>query len=174
MKIHCLYDELINIDRLKDHPNNRNIHSKDQLRRLAKILDYQGWRYPIKVSKLTGFITAGHGRLEAAKLNGWTSIPVNFQDYDNAEQEYADVHADNAIASWADLDLAGINLDLQDLGPDFDIDMLGIKDFTIEPADKYQDQDPSLEPQKAKIKILECPHCQKHFEQKHALVVQNG
>lgn len=138
MIIHCLYDKLVSVEQLKDkfNPNNHNLHPGDQIERLAQILNYQGWRYPIKVSKRSGFITSGHGRLAAAIHNGWKECPVNFQDYESDEQEYADVQADNAIASWAELDLSGINTNLADLGPDFDIDLLGIKDFVLEPAEK--------------------------------------
>jgi len=146
MEVKCLYDGLVKVSELKPHPRNRNLHPPDQIKRLAKILKYQGWRYPVKVSKFSGFVTSGHGRIEAARLNGWETVPVNYQDYDNEEQEYADIQADNAIASWATLDLSGINADLGDLGPDFDIDLLGLKDFEIEPADKEK---------KEKL----CPHC---------------
>lgn len=139
MKIHCLYDELKESKDLKPHPKNRNKHPEEQIDRLAKILDYQGWRYAVKVSKRSGFVTSGHGRIEAAKkLN--CKIPVVYQEYDSEDQEYADVQADNAIASWAELDLSGINADIGDLGPDFDIDTLGLKDFEIEPADKLDPQ----------------------------------
>lgn len=137
MQIRCLYDKLVPISELKPHPKNRNAHPQDQIERLAKILKYQGWRYPIKISKQSGFITSGHGRLAAAILNRWDSVPVNYQDYENTDQEYADLIADNSVASWAELELAKINLDLADLGPDFDLDMLGIKDFELEPADKH-------------------------------------
>lgn len=139
-KVHCSHDRMIKVSELKPHPKNRNKHPKDQLERLARILDYQGWRYPVKVSNLSGYVTSGHGRIEAAKVNGWKEVPVNFQDYESEEQEYADVQSDNAIASWAELDLSAINTDVVDLGPDFDIDLLGIKDFEIEPADKFSAQ----------------------------------
>lgn len=139
-KVLCLYDELHLIKKLKKHPKNRNSHPPAQIERLAKILDYQGFRYPVKVSKLSGFVTSGHGRVLAAKHLGWTHVPVNYQDYESEEQEYADVQADNAIASWSELDLSGINSDLADLGPDFDLDMLGIRGFVLEPADKLDPQ----------------------------------
>lgn len=138
MKIRCLFDKMLSINELNPHPKNRNGHPQDQLRRLADILEYQGWRYPIKVSKLSGFITAGHGRLEAARLLGLKEVPVNFQDYESEEQEYADLTADNAIALWAEIDMAGVNADLGDLGPDFNIELLGLKDFILEPADKLE------------------------------------
>jgi len=136
MKIHCKYDELVNPKNLKAHAKNRNKHPQDQIERLTKILEYQGWRYPVKVSKRSGCITSGHGRVICAIKNKWESVPVVYQDYESEAQEYADVQSDNAIASWAELDLSGINLDIGDLGPDFDIDLLGIKNFTIDVADK--------------------------------------
>jgi len=152
MIIHCLYDKLVPIGDLRPHPKNRNKHPEDQIKRLAQILKYQGFRYPVKVSKLSGYITSGHGRLEAAKANGWTEVPVNFQDYEDETQEYADVQADNAIASWAELDVSGINSDLGDLGPDFDIDLLGIKNFEIDVADKQPGCDEDEVPEKVEPK----------------------
>lgn len=139
VKIHCLYDDLLEPKNLKPHPKNRNKHPKEQIDRLAKIIEYQGWRYAVKVSSRSGFVTSGHGRVETAKTLK-SKVPVVYQDYDSEEQEYADVQADNAIASWAELDLSGINFDMPDLGPEFDIDMLGIKDFTLDISEKLDPQ----------------------------------
>lgn len=136
MKVKCLHDRLVKISELKPHPKNRNKHSKGQIERFAKVLQYQGVRRPVRVSKLSGLMTVGHGMLEAAKVIGWKFLPVNFQDYESEEQELADLTADNALGHWSDLDMAGINADFIDMGPDFDIDLLGIKDFVLEPADK--------------------------------------
>ncbi len=170
MKVRCAHDNLVATKGLKPHPKNRNKHPEDQVERLARILEYQGWRYPIKVSNLSGFITSGHGRLLAAKHLGWEKVPVNYQDYESEEQEYADVQADNAIASWAELDLAGINSDIGDLGPDFDINLLGIKDFQIDTPNF----EPGTEEDQGALdrtQILECPFCEKHFERSQAKVI---
>jgi hypothetical protein len=147
MKIHCLYDELIDPKELKAHPKNRNKHPRLQISRIAKVLDYQGWRQAIKVSKASGFMTSGHGRQMAALLKKWKEVPVVYQDYESEKQEYEDVQADNALALWAELDMAEINQDVQAMGPDIDIDMLGIRDFYPVPEDR---------PQK---KVKNCPHC---------------
>lgn len=136
MIVHCKYDKMIPVNELISHPKNRNDHSKDQIERLAKILSYQGLRAPIVVSTLTGFIVKGHGTLEAIKKNKWPDAPVVLQDFETSDQEYAFLTSDNAIASWSELDLSGINTDIGDLGPDFNIDMLGIKDFVLELAEK--------------------------------------
>ncbi len=138
-KIRCAYDELVDISKLIPNPKNPNKHTDDQIKRLAEIIDYTGMRRPIAVSNRSGFMTCGHGRLLALKVLGWTKAPVNFQDYDDEAQEYADMTADNAIAEWAELDLGKINLDIQEVGP-FDINMLGLKDFVVEPMEKFEPQ----------------------------------
>lgn len=167
MVVRCSYDKLVPVHAFKSHPKNRNKHPEDQIKRLADILKYQGWRYPVKVSRQSGFVTSGHGRIEAAKLNGWTEIPVNFQDYESDEQEYADVQADNAIASWSELDLSGINLDLADLGPDFDIDLLGLKNFSIDPSySDFEEPEEKGEPTLKEPQLKMCPNC--------GVVIENG
>lgn len=133
--IHCKYDTLADPRTLRDHHKNRNKHSDEQIERLAKLYGYHGVRHPIIVSSLSGCIVAGHGRKLAAIKAGIPEMPVVFQSFADEQAEYAFIQADNAIALWADLDLAGINSDLGDLGPDFDIDFLGIKDFTIDPSE---------------------------------------
>lgn len=158
MKIRCSHDALVLVDDLKPHPRNRNKHPQDQIERLAKVLEYQGWRYPVKISTRSSFVTAGHGRIEAAKLLGWTEVPVNFQDYDDEEMEYLDVIADNSIASWAELDLASINVDIGELGP-FNLDLLGLKNFTVDVADKLPDG-PVVT-----CAETECPKCGRPYQQ---------
>lgn len=154
--IHCKYDELIDPKKLKNHPKNRNKHGQDQIERLAELYKYHGIRHPIIVSNLTGLIVAGHGRKLAALRAGLKEMPVVYQDFDSSEAEYAFIQSDNAIAEWSDLDLGAINTDLADLGPDFDIDMLGIKNFTLdlEQAEFDPDSDDETE-----ISKKRCPHC---------------
>ncbi len=138
MQVRCSYDELVPIAQLKANPKNPNTHSKDQIKRLAQIMKYQGIRNPVIVSQLSGYVVAGHGRLEAAELNGWDTFPVNYQEFTGPEQEYAALVSDNSIAEWSALDLSSINSEVPDLGPDFDIDLLGIEDFELEVADKVE------------------------------------
>ena len=131
---------ITSIGKLVFNPKNNNKHSKDQIERLAQLIEYQGFRNPIVVSIRTGYVVAGHGRIEAAKKLGIKDVPVMFQDFENEAQEYAYLTSDNAIAAWAELDLSAVNTEMLDLGPDFDIDLLGIKDFVIEPIEKFEAQ----------------------------------
>lgn len=133
--VHCVADDLVDISELKLHTKNANKHPDDQIERLAKILRFQGFRSPVIVSNLSGCVVAGHGRIEASKANGWTHVPVNYQDFESEDQEVAHLHADNSIASWAELDLSAINAQMGDFGPDFDLELLGLKSFVLDPSE---------------------------------------
>jgi hypothetical protein len=102
--VNCAYDEMVNICDLKPHPRNPNIHPSDQIKLLAKAMNIHGWRSPITVSKLSGYIIRGHCRLYAAKGLGLIDAPVDFQDYKNEIAELNDLVADNSIAELSTFD----------------------------------------------------------------------
>lgn len=131
MKFNCAYTELVDIHKLVPNPKNNNHHPKEQIDRLAKIIDYQGQRSPIVVSNRSGFIVKGHGRLEAIRKLGWEKVAVDYQDYDSEAQEYADMTADNQIAMWAEFDNNMLMSEIPELG-DMDLDMLGMKDLKLD------------------------------------------
>ena len=158
IQIHTKYDELVNPNKLKNHPKNRNKHGQDQIDRLAELYKYHGIRHPIIVSNLSGFIVAGHGRKLASIRAGIKEFPVVYQDFKSIEAEYAFLVSDNAISDWSELDMSGINADVGDLGPDFNIDMLGIHNFALDIADKEFDPSDSDDESSDK-KLKTCRHC---------------
>jgi ParB-like chromosome segregation protein Spo0J len=150
---------LVDIEKLKLNPENNNKHSPEQLKRFVKILKKQGFRNPIVVSNQSGYVVAGHLRIEGAKEIGLKKVPVMYQDFESPEIEYAYLTSDNAIAEWAELDLSAINAKLEDLGPDFDIDLLGIDNFVLEPAEReYKNKEIDTNSFGGDLKH-ECPKC---------------
>lgn len=123
--------EWIEVGKLKEHPENNNKHPKEQIERLAKVIKYQGFRSPITVSNLSGYIVAGHARLKAAKELDMTKVPVSYQDFDDSAQEYAHLTADNALALWSKIDMPAVEDYAKSLNPDFDLEFLGFNDFEI-------------------------------------------
>ena len=119
---------MVKLSDIKLNPKNRNTHPPEQINELVKLITYQGFRRPVTISKLSGFLSCGEGRYLAAKKIGMSEIPAMFQDYADAAMEYADGIADNAIDKWAFLDTDAIKQDLIDFGPDFDMDWLGLQD----------------------------------------------
>lgn len=149
----------VKVEDLTLHPKNPNKHSKEQIERLATIVKYQGFRSPLIVSNRSGLLISGHGRIEVAKKLGMKTVPVIYQDFENEDQEYAALVSENAIASWAELDLSGINTDIGDLGPDFDISLLGLKDFLVEPFDREEMEIKEKELDENIPTDKECPSC---------------
>lgn len=113
--VNCAYVRMERTDSLKPNPRNPNTHPEEQIKLLANIIAKTGWRSPIVVSKRSGFVVKGHGRLMAAQLLGLKSVPVDFQEYDNDEAELADMVADNRIAELAEFDRAILKDILQEL-----------------------------------------------------------
>lgn len=101
-KVNCTYTEMRDLVNLVPHPKNPNQHDEEQIRLLSKIISHQGWRNPIVVSKKSGYIVAGHGRLMAAELLGLKNAPVDLQDFETEADEMAHLVADNRIAELAE------------------------------------------------------------------------
>lgn len=102
--VFCAHDAIVDVAKLVPNPKNPNQHPDSQIQLLGRIIRQTGWRQPITVSKRSGFIVKGHGRLAAALLEGVTEVPVDYQNYTNDAEEYADLVADNRIAELAETD----------------------------------------------------------------------
>ena len=102
--VFCAHDKIVPAATLKPNPRNPNQHPPGQIKLLAEIIKAQGWRAPITVSTRSGFIVRGHGRLYAAFLLEAGEVPVDYQNYADDAEEWADLVADNRIAEFAEFD----------------------------------------------------------------------
>lgn len=125
IKIHCQYETLVSIDDLKPHPQNPNTHPHKQIALLAKNIRHMGWRHPVIVSDLTGFVVAGHARIEAAALLDISIIPVDFQPFDSETEERAYLIADNRLAELAEVSGAAIENLLRELDGEYETGLTG-------------------------------------------------
>ena len=131
--VYCAHDAIVDVAALVPNPKNPNTHPDNQIQLLGRIIRETGWRAPITVSKRSGFIVKGHGRLAAALLEGFKTVPVDYQHYDSEAQEYADLVADNRIAELAEIDqkmLADIFADI-DTG-EIPLEMTGYTEKEVE------------------------------------------
>ena len=161
MNIKCAYTKLIPINEITYHPKNPNKHSDAQISRLSDIIKYNGIRHPVIISSISNYVIAGHGRLESMKLLGITEVPCDVQEFQNEAEEYQFMVADNAIASWSDLDIEDIKNQIQEINFK-DYDMLGINNLSL---DFLGTLDPLLDETEKKVldKILTCPECGHKF-----------
>jgi len=103
-EIKCQCDKILPVEELVENPRNPNLHTEDQIDRIAAAIRWQGWRAPITISKQSGFIVAGHGRFHAAKRLQQKAVPVVFQDFDSDAQEWAHMIADNRLSDLSAFD----------------------------------------------------------------------
>jgi|CXWL01.1.fsa_nt_gi hypothetical protein len=108
-KVYCM-GEMVDINKVKPNPLNANVHPDEQIRMLAGILRVNGWREAIVVSKLSGLVVKGHGRLLTAKSLKLKQVPVEYQEYADEQSELADLIADNRIAQHSYVDALGLGV----------------------------------------------------------------
>ena len=154
--------KLVPIDELVPYKFNRNKHSEEQIKRLAKLIKEHGFRDPLSVDQDTMEVITGNGTLMACKLLKMKHVPCAMQHFETDEQKYAFSVSHNAIAAWSDFDLGAVHMDLPTMAP-FDLELLGLKDFQFEPS-----VDDFVGEAKDKMKFYTCPHCEKEFEEKQA------
>lgn len=101
--VFCAFDDLLETEKVIGNPRNPNTHPKEQIEMLAKIIKATGWRANITISRLSGYVVKGHGRLAAAIKAGMEKVPVEYQEYASEAEEWADLTADNRLAELADM-----------------------------------------------------------------------
>ena len=161
MTVHCSHTALVNPNKLKPNPDNPNRHSAHQIQILAAIIEEQGWRAPITVSKRSGLIVRGHGRLEAALLMGCEVVPVDEQDYESEAEELADLLADNRLSELAELDEGDLRKVIERLrgaDPDFDVELTGFMEDEIAKLFNEEEDEGELET----IPRMECQPFEHH------------
>lgn len=149
--------KLIPINDLVPYINNARTHSPAQITKLRSSLREFGFVNPIIVDKDYSVI-AGHGRLVAAKEEGFTVVPCVFADYLTDAQKKAYIIADNRYAEDAGWDEELLRLEIEGLeGMNFDLGLLGFepaelnKLLTDEDDIKEDDFDVNAELQKPAI-----------------------
>jgi DNA modification methylase len=132
---------------LRPYAANARVHSKKQIRQIARSIERFGFTNPVLVSD-DGEIIAGHGRVEAARLLGLPSIPTLALSHLSATERRAYVIADNKLALNAGWDKEILAIELQALVDlSFDVEVTGFSlaeiDLTLEEARESSVEGPS-------------------------------
>lgn len=148
------------IDTLRAYKRNARTHSKKQIRQIAASIEKFGFTNPVLITQ-EGEIIAGHGRVEAAKLQGLGTVPtIVLQDLTDDERR-AYVLADNKLALSAGWDAELLAIELGELS---DLGFAGFTGFSTTEIDITLDQaraaDPAreeLSPEDAGVPLAEVP-----------------
>lgn len=129
--------EPIAVARLRPYPKNARTHSRKQIRQIADSIQKFGFTNPVLIGD-DDEIIAGHGRVEAAKLLGMTSVPTLRLSHLSAAQRRAYVLADNKLALNAGWDREVLAIELQALiDLDFGVEITG---FSLAEVDLVLDE----------------------------------
>jgi len=129
--------QYVSPDVLRPYAGNTRTHSKQQIRLIANSIKRFGFNNPILISD-TFEIVAGHGRWQAAKLLGLTSIPVAVLSSLSDAERRAYVLADNKLAELAGWDRDMLAIELQGL-LDLKFDDLELTGFSLGEIDGILD-----------------------------------
>lgn len=108
VEVHCAGAVMVPVGEVRKNPDNPNVHPDDQLEMMGQILRAVGWREALVVSKRSGLLVKGHGRLAAAEKLGLEAVPVEYQDYASEDQELADMIGDNRVSQHSYMDALGL------------------------------------------------------------------
>jgi ParB-like chromosome segregation protein Spo0J len=88
------------LEHIRPHPHNARTHSRKQIRQIADSIEAVGFASPVLIDE-HGTLLAGHGRLEAAKLLAFETIPAIVVDGLTEAHKRVLLLADNRIAQNA-------------------------------------------------------------------------
>jgi DNA modification methylase len=114
---------------LRLDPNNPRLHTRNQIRQIARSIETFGFNVPVLIDA-QGQLIAGHGRVLAAQLLGMTHVPTIRLEHLTEAQTRAFMIADNRLTEnsvWDDRLLAEQLKALAVLELDFSIDVTGFE-----------------------------------------------
>ncbi len=128
---------MVETAKLIPYVNNARTHSPEQINKLRGSLREFGFINPIIIDSDYNVI-AGHGRLAAAKAEGFEQVPCVLVDYLSEAQKKAYILADNRYAQDAGWDEELLRVEIEALeGMDFDLSFTGFDEDEI--ADLFND-----------------------------------
>ena len=117
------------LPQLKPDPRNARVHSKKQIRQIARSIESFGFNMPILIDGENN-IVAGHARVLAAKLLGLAEVPAVRLEHLTEAQRRAFAIADNRLAenaSWDDRLLGESLKELAIVDLDFALEATGFE-----------------------------------------------
>lgn len=124
--------EQVPIDKLVPYARNARTHSKEQIAQLRSSLREFGFVSPAVIDSDYN-ILVGHGRIAAAREEGYKTVPCVFAEDLSGAQKRAYILADNQLALNAGWDEEMLSVELSDLQDNaFDLSLLGFDNKELE------------------------------------------
>lgn len=150
--------ELRPIATLKLRDGNPNKHSLEQIEQISASMQRFGWTIPLLVDE-EGLVIAGHGRLRAARLMGYTQAPVVVARGWSDDEKRAYVIADNQLTRNSEWDRSLLRLEVRELAANgFDLTLTALSTDDLQKLSLESSRpETSIEPEDVHMK--RCPTC---------------
>ena len=134
---------LVPITKLVPYANNARTHSPEQINKLRSSLREFGFVSPVIIDRNYS-ILCGHGRVLAAKEEGYTDVPCVFVDEMTEAQKKAYIIADNRMALDAGWDEELLRVEIESLREmSFDLGLTGFDEKEL--ADLFETDEEAKE-----------------------------
>ena len=146
MTVRAAAEQLISvsIDDLVPYAGNARTHSPEQIELLRRSLREFGFVAPVLID-FDNNIIAGHGRVEAARLEGMAEVPCVLVSNLSDAQRRAYILADNRLAELSGWDEGALRLEMEQLAAlRFDTTLIGF-DMPAPPPLQFGPADTSAE-----------------------------
>jgi|TARA_Y100000310_G_scaffold54727_1_gene50153 ParB/RepB/Spo0J family partition protein len=158
--------EYVPVDALKPFVDNPREHSERNINDIKRSISRFGWTNPILVRREDNMIIAGHGRIEAATIEGLDTVPVIYLDMSDNDAKLYSI-TDNRTAETSEWDL----LALKELTESLDADGVEIGDSGFELAelealislDEFEPVDFDMQSRLDEKTPVKCPGCGYEF-----------
>lgn len=146
MEIKTVKDfQLVDVGKLVPYINNARTHSSAQIGKLRASIREFGFISPLVIDRDFN-VLVGHGRLEAAKEEGYLQVPCVFADDLTEAQKKAYILADNRMAMDAGWDEELLRIEMESLqASDFDVSLTGFREDEITDLFAVEEGDPEDE-----------------------------
>ncbi len=148
--------EIRKIDELIPYANNARVHSPAQIEMLRRSLREFGFVSPILIDG-AGNVIAGHGRIQAAKLEGIQEAPCVLVEHLSDAQRRAYILADNRLAELSTWDEVARDAELLRLqGEGVDLTLAGFEDGELVISEDSEEYSEFVEKFKPKLTTDDC------------------
>lgn len=151
--------EIRPIGMLKLRETNPNKHSLEQIEQISASMKRFGWTIPVLVDE-NDEVLAGHGRVRAARLMGYTEAPVVIAKGWSEDEKRAYVIADNQLARNSEWDTKLLRGELRALvANEFDMKLIGISDEDLQKMAFDPEPKTAAEAEPEDVHMKRCPTC---------------
>ena len=148
--------EYLKLSDLKPYGNNARRHTQTDINAIRASIRRFGFNDPVGIWGKDNIIVEGHGRYEAARLEGMEEVPCIRLDHLSDDKRRAYALAHNKTAEMSSWDKALLDAEIAEIQT-IDMEQFGVVE--VEETPDYDDLFSDAEAKEKEPTVHICPHC---------------